>query len=310
MSVPLQQALEEYLRIRRQLGYQLRSSGRLLAGFVRFAEQAGARTITTELAVAWARQPQNVAPVRWSQRLGMVRGFAGYLATIDPETEIPPADVLSARQQRVAPYIYSPAEIDALLDAAGELWPAVRAVTMRTAIGLLACSGMRIGELLALDDGDLDIEDGVITATGKWGKQRQVPLHPTTVRALRAYQQARDEYRPVRPTEALLITRHGDRLTKGAFLEAFRALLITVGLEGAGERARPRPHDIRHAYAVRTLINWHLAGLDVRRELPKLSTYLGHVSPESTFWYLQAVPELLELAARDLDQLLEGGKER
>jgi integrase/recombinase XerD len=311
MSVSLQQALEDYLTIRRRLGYQLHSSGRLLAGFVRFAEQAGARTITTELAVAWARQPQNVAPIRWRQRLGMVRGFAGYLATIDPDTEIPPVDVFSARQQRVAPYIYSPVEIDALMDAARDLCPPVRAATMHTAIGLLACSGMRIGEMLALDDDDLDIDAGVITATGKWDKQRQVPLHATTVTALQAYRQTRDHYRPVRPTHALLITRHGDRLTKGAFLKAFRALLITVGLEGAGERERPRPHDIRHAYAVRTLINWHHAGLDIRRELPKLSTYLGHVSPESTFWYLQAVPELLELAARDLDQLLEdGGDER
>jgi len=309
MSTPLQQALEDYLTIRRQLGYQLHSSGRLLAGFVRFAEQAGARTVTTELAVAWARQPQGVAPIRWSQRLGMVRGFASYLATIDPDAEIPPADVLAARQQRVAPYIYSLEEIAALIDAARDLWPPVRAATMRTAIGLLACSGMRIGEMLALNDSDVDIEDGVITATGKWGKQRHVPLHSTTVQALRAYQQIRDEYRPVRPTEALLITRHGDRLTKGAFLKAFRALLIKVGLEGAGERARPRPHDIRHAFTVRTLINWHLAGVDVRRELPKLSTYLGHVSPESTFWYLQAVPELLELAARDLDQLLQDGEE-
>ena len=247
-----------------------------------------------------------VAPIRWSQRLGMVRGFACYLATIDLETEIPPTDVLSARQQRTAPYVYSPEEIEALMDAARDLRPPVRAATMRTAIGLLAAGGMRIGEVLALDDGDLDIQAGVITATGKWGKQREVPLHPTTVQALRAYQQTRDHYRPVRSTEALFITRHGDRLTEGAFLEAFRALLVTVGLEGAGERDRPRPHDIRHTFAVRTLINWHQAGVDVRRELPKLSTYLGHVAPESTFWCLQAVPELLEVAARDLDELLEG----
>jgi integrase len=131
-----------------------------LAGFVQFVEQSGARTITTELAVAWARQPQGVAPIRWSQRLGMVRGFASYLATIDPATEIPPADVLSAPQQRVAPYIYSPEEIAALMDAARDLWPPVRAATMRTAIGLLACSGMRIGEMLVLDDADLDNDDG------------------------------------------------------------------------------------------------------------------------------------------------------
>ncbi len=197
MSASLQQALDDYLAIRRQLGYQLKSSGRLLAGFVRFAEQTGARTITTELAVAWARQPQGVAPIRWSQRLGMVRGFACYLATIDPDTEIPPADLLRARQQRVAPYIYSPGEIEALMNAAGDLWPPVRAATMRTAIGLLAASGMRIGEMLALNDADLDIEAGVITATGKWGKQRQVPLHPTTVQALCAYQQSPDQSRSI-----------------------------------------------------------------------------------------------------------------
>jgi integrase/recombinase XerD len=306
MSV-LREALYDYLTIRRQLGFKLESDGRLLARFVGFVEQAGGSGVTTELAVAWARQPAGVKPHRWRQRLGIVRGFARYLSTLDPATEIPPTDLLPARQQRIAPYIYSPAEIDMLMSAAGTLSPPVRAATIETVIGLLAANGMRVGEVLALDDADVDLDAGVITAVGKWGKQREIPLHPTTVAGLRAYQQTRDRFRPDRPTRSLFITRHGQRLTNGAFGQSFRDLIAIVGLEEAGERARPRPHDLRHAYAVRTLIAWHQQGIDIRREMPKLSTYLGHVYPSDTFWYLQAVPELLELAARDLDRLLGGG---
>jgi integrase/recombinase XerD len=306
MSV-LREALDDYLTIRRQLGFKLEGDGRLLAQFVGFVERAGGSRVTTELALAWARQPAGVKPHRWRQRLGIVRGFARYLSTLDPATEIPPVDLLPARQQRIAPYIYSPVEIEMLMSAAGALSPPVRAATIETVIGLLAATGMRVGEALALDDADVDLDAGVITAVGKWGKQREIPLHPTTVTALRAYQQTRDCCRPDRSTRSLFITRHGQRLTNGAFGESFRELIAIVGLEGAGERARPRPHDLRHAYAVRTLIAWHQQGVDIRREMPRLSTYLGHVYPSDTFWYLQAVPELLELAARDLDRLLGGG---
>ena len=305
---PLREALDGYLTVRRQLGFKLEGDGRLLAQFVAFVEQSGRSSITTPLAVAWARQPEGVKPHRWRQRLGMVRRFAFHLATVMSETEIPSTDLLPGRQQRTTPYIYSAGEIEALMSAASKLSPPVRAATVRTVIGLLAVTGMRIGEVLALDDGTADLDAGVITATGKWGKQREVPLHPTTVTALRDYQQARDRLRPIRPTDALFITRHGQRLTQAAFHKAFRGLLLTIGLEGAGERDRPRPHDLRHAFAVRTLINWQHAGADVRRELPRLSTYLGHVHPSDTYWYLQAVPEVLELAVRDLDHLLGGDR--
>jgi integrase/recombinase XerD len=303
---PLRQALDDYLAIRRQLGFKLEVDGRLLERFVAFVDQSGESRVTTELALAWAKQPTGVNPHRFTQRLGIVRRFARYLATLDPDTEIPPTDLLPACQQRIAPYIYSPGEIEALISAAGVLSPPVRAATIGTVIGLLAATGMRVGEVLALDDTDVDLEGGVITAVGKWGKQREVPLHPSTVAALREYQHTRERYRPTRSTASLFITRHGQRLTKGAFGESFRELIVTVGLEGAGERDRPRPHDLRHAFAVRTLINWHRSGVDIRRQLPWLSTYLGHVSPADTFWYLEAVPELLALAARDLDQLIGG----
>ncbi len=303
----LREALDDYLTIRRQLGFKLENPGRLLPQFVGFLEQSGQSTVTTELALAWACQPVNVKKHRWRQRLGMVRGFAQHMATLDPATEIPPCDLLPARQQRIAPYIYSPAEIELLMSAAGTLSPPVRGATVHTMIGLLAASGMRLGEALALDDADVNFDAGVITAVGKWGKQREIPVHPTTVAALLAYQRTRDRCQPDRPTTALFITCRGLRLSKGAFGKSFRAVIALAGLEGAGERARPRPHDLRHAFAVRTLIGWHQAGVEIHREMPRLSTYLGHVYPSDTFWYLQAVPELLELAARDLDRLLGGG---
>jgi integrase len=303
---PLREALDDYLTIRRHVGFKLETPGRLLAQFVEFLERSGQSTITTELALAWATQPVGVKKHRYRQRLGMIRGFARYLSTLDPTTEIPPRDLLPSTQQRIAPYIYSPAEIERMMSAAKALSPPVRGATVQTVIGLLAASGMRLGEALALNDGDVDFDAGVITAVGKWGKQREIPIHPTTVAALRAYQRIRDRCWPDRPTPALFITRNGLRLTKGAFGKSFRAVIAVAGLEGAGERARPRPHDLRHAFAVRTLIGWHQAGVDIRREMPVLSTYLGHVYPADTFWYLQAVPELLQLAARDLDGLLGG----
>lgn len=302
----LRQALDDYLTIRRHLGFKLEVDGRLLDRFVAFVDESGEGRVTTELALAWAKQPTGVNPHRFTQRLGIVRRFARYLATLDPDTEIPSGDLLPAPQHRVAPYIYSPGEIEALITAAGRLSPPVRAATIGTVIGLLAATGMRVGEVLALNDSDVDLDSGVITALGKWGKQREIPVHPSTVTALREYQRTRDRYRPVRPTASVFITSYGQRLTKGAFGFSFRGLIATIGLEGAGERDRPRPHDLRHAFAVRTLINWHRDGVDIRRQLPWLSTYLGHVSPADTFWYLEGVPELLSLAACDLDQLIGG----
>ena len=303
----LREALDDYLTVRRRLGFKLEHPGRLLAQFVEFLEQSDQDTITTELALAWATQPVGVKAHLYRQRLGMVRGFARHLSTLDPATEIPSCDLLPARQQRVAPYIYSPAEIELLMSAAGALSPPVRAASVQTVIGLLAASGMRLGEALALNDADVDLDAGVITAIGKWSKQREIPVHPTTLAALRAYQRTRDHYWPDRPTPALFITRNGLRLTRGAFGKSFRAVIAAAGLDGAGERDRPRPHDLRHAFAVQTLIGWHQAGIEVHREMPRLSTYLGHVYPSDTYWYLQAVPELLNLAARDLDGLLGGG---
>jgi integrase len=301
----LRSALHDYLAVRRQLGFELKEAGRLLEDYVGFMERAGATRITSELAVAWARLAKDARPHRWRQRLGMVRGFARYVATIDPASEVPSKDLLPAHAPRVAPYIYSPAEIAALIRTAAALTPALRAASYQTVIGLMSTSGLRLGEALDLDRADVDLQDGALHVRAAKSKQREVPLHPTTTVALREYARQRDRCWPDPKTPAFFINTRGGRLTKSEFNHHFAKLIGQVGLEGAGERARPRPHDLRHTLAVRTLLDWYQAGEDVDRRMPELSTFLGHVDPASTFWYLEAVPELMALIRSRLERLPE-----
>jgi integrase/recombinase XerD len=300
----LQQALADYLRLRRQLGFEMPQDGRLLAGFVAFLERAGVERITTELALDWARLPADAHPHYWRQRMSVVRGFARHLATIDPASEVPSKDLLPGTRQRLAPHIYTEQEIAALIAAAGRLSPPLRAARHQTLIGLLAVTGMRPGEALALDRRDVDLRHGVVhVRAGKQKKQREVPLHPSAVSALRDYARLRDARFPEPSTPAFFIGARGRRVPRGELNRTFTQLVREIGMESRGARARPRPHDLRHALAVRTLLDWFEAGEDIDRRMPLLSAFLGHVDPASTFWYLEAVPELLELISRRLEQL-------
>ncbi len=301
----LDQALHDYLTIRRQLGFELKQEQKLLEGLVEFLEQAGAGSVTTELAVMWATSTA-AHPHWWRKRLGVARGFARYLATIDPSSKVPSKDLLPAARPRVAPYIYSPAEIAALIAAAGELTPPLRAARHQTLIGLLASTGLRPGEALALDRQDVDLKHGALhVRAGKQHKQREVALHHTTTTALRGYARQRDARFPTPSTPAFFISSRGGRVARGELNQTFTKLIRQIGLEGHGQRQRPRPHDARHTFAVHTLIDWYEAGEDVNRKLPLLSTYLGHVNPASTYWYLEAVPELLALITSRLQRLAE-----
>ncbi len=301
----LRQALADYLRVRRRLGFELKATERYLEQFVGFLEGAGAERITSELAVMWAMLPRDAHPHQWSQRLSIVRVFARYVATLDPDSEIPSTELLRARRARVAPYIYSPAEIAALIEATGQLTPPLRAAGYRTVIGLMATTGLRLGEALGLDRQDVDLADGALHVRAGKPKQREVPLHPTTTRALRSYGRERDRRWSQPQSPAFFLNTRGARLAKPEFNHHFAQLIRRIGLDGAGERARPRPHDLRHTMAVRTLRDWIEAGEDVDRRMPELSTFLGHVQPESTYWYLQAVPELMALIAARLQRLPE-----
>jgi len=301
----LRSALGDYLAIRRQLGWELLGAGELLESFVDFAERAGAERITTDLALTWAKLPAQARPYTWRQRLGTVRGFARYLSTIDPSSEVPAKDLLPGHQVRVAPYIYAPAEIAALMDAAQTLMPALHAATFQTLVGLLAATGLRSGEARGLDRADVDLRDGALhVRAAKRKKQREVPLHNSTTQALSDYKRLRERDLPQPKSAAFFLSIHGDRVSRSTFNHTFQKLILRAGLEGRGQRARPRPHDLRHTFAVRTLQSWHQTGQDIDAQLPLLSTYLGHLAPENTYWYLSAAPELMALVAARLDGVL------
>jgi integrase len=304
---PLHEALTDYLRIRRALGYRLTRDGRLLAQFVAHLDELGAETVTTERALEWATLPAGASPVWWSNRLTVVRGFAAYLRSIDRANEVPPIGLLPAGSRRATPYLYSDREIAALLAAAGSLRYPVGVATYRTLIALLAVSGVRVGEAIRLDRGDIDRRHGLlIVRDSKFGKSRLVPLHPSAVKALRGYLRQRDRLYPAPSTPAVFISSAGTRLIYNCVNATFLKLVRRAGLRPRSATCRPRLHDLRHTFAVRTVLDAHRAEGQVQARLPLLSTYLGHVNPGSTYWYLQAAPELLALAGERLERHPDG----
>ncbi|MGH9137868.1 MAG: tyrosine-type recombinase/integrase [Acidimicrobiales bacterium] len=294
--------LGRYLVIRRALGFKLARAELLLADYLGHLEAIGADTITTRNAVAWATLPPNGSSSWWGQRLSVVRAFARHLHVIDPAHEVPPAGLLPARSHRAVPYLYPDAGIAALMAAARQLRSPVRAATFETLVGLLAVSGLRIGEGLRLDRDDVDLDAGVLhIRQTKFGKSRQVPLHPSTVDALADYARRRDELCPRPRDPSFFVSVAGTRVLYCNFHLGWLDLVRRAGLQPRSERCRPRPHDLRHGFAVRTLLGWYRDGADVEAHMPLLSTYLGHVHPANTYWYLSAAPELLVLVAARLD---------
>jgi len=305
----LLQALQDYLALRRALGFKLTDYGSALPKFISFLEQQGASQITTELALRWAVLPQGAQPAEWARRLRMVRHFAVYCGAINPRTEIPPVGLLPYSYRRRRPYIYIDDEIGRLIRAASRL-PSrrgLRSESYSTLFGLLAVTGMRVGESVRLDRDDLDLDRGLLTIRDtKFGKSRLVPLHRSTLQALSRYAKARDRVHPRPTTPSFFLSDTGRRPTYWSVLWTFVKLSHQIGLRGPSDRHGPRLHDLRHSFAVRTLLGWYRDGADVEQRLPQLATYLGHAHITDTYWYLTATPELLQLAAKRLDGR-EGG---
>jgi integrase/recombinase XerD len=300
----LSTALAEYLALRRSLGYKLERPARVLTEFVDYLDQAGANHVTIDLALGWAVLPANPDSGWRAQRLGMVRTFARWLQTIDPDTEIPPSRLLH-RSRRPAPYLYSETEIAALMAAARQLASPLRAATLETVIGTLAATGLRVAEVIRLDRSDVDVDERLLMVRdSKLGKSRFVPLHPSTVDALRDYKTRRDQHFPNPRSAAWFISTRGTRLLSSNLGALFAEVIAHAGLPALQRRPRPRLGDLRHTFACRVLEEWHRAGIDVQANLPVLSTYLGHVSPRSTYWYLSADPQLLAAAAERRDKTL------
>jgi integrase/recombinase XerD len=304
----LRQAVEKYLQVRRALGYKLREAGAELPRFVSFMEGRRAEHITARLALEWAQQPTTVQPAEWARRLGFVRGFARYRSATDSATEVPAAGLLPHRRRRARPYLYTDKEIDGLLSAALELPTAFPSTRLRPRIfhcliGLLSVTGLRIGEALGLQVGDVDLGNAVLTIRGaKLGRDRVVPIHASTCAVLGAYLGQRERLLGVRDSPYLFPSRRGKRLDIGVVHRTFYALSRQIGLRGPGDSHGPRLHDLRHRFAVMTLLHWYASGDDPARRLPVLSTFLGHVHVEDTYWYLSAWPELMAQAMARLER--------
>ena len=300
----LQRAVEKYLSLRRTLGHKLEREGSLLPDFVTYLKEHGSPIITTALAVQWAIQPTNATPSWCAKRLSMVRCFARHLRAVEPATEVPPVHILPNRKTRQTPYLYSDADIDGLLDGCRRFRGPLRPTTYETLLCLLVVTGMRVGEAIALDRSDVDTcEELIIVRNSKFGKSREVPVHKTTIEALRAYADKRDRLFPRPKSPSFFVSQAGTRLIYNNVHHGFLRLVRWAGLENRRPR-RPRLHDLRHSFAVNTLLGWYRAGVDVEPRVSWLSTYLGHVNPTSTYWYLTAAPELLSLAAQRLEDAL------
>ncbi len=292
----LQAHVDDYLRLRRALGFKLKEEERLLGQLVDYLEAASAETVTSELAIRWARLPVGVHPNQWAKRLRIARGFAAYLQTIDPRTEIPPCDVFPTRRQRATPYLFSQQDICRLLEEARRLRHPMRAASYEALFGLLAVSGMRIGEAIALERQDVDLDAGLITIRkAKGDRARLVPLHPTATEALRRYASVRDRLCPRPRSRAFFLSSAGTPVLAVGLRATFREITTRIGIRT--KEVRPRIHDLRHRFAVQTLIDWQRSDVNIDEQITTLSTYLGHISPADTYWYLSASPELMALAA-------------
>jgi integrase len=302
----LRSALERYLSMRQGLGYKYQQQARRLADFVSYMEKHNATAITTKLAMAWATIPPD-RHASWTLRLTGVRGFARHIANIDPLTEVPPTGILP-RLKRAEPYVYSDAEVEALLAAALVLSPAngLRRWTYHYLFGIIAVTGMRLSEAIGLQREDADLQEGVLTVRQtKFGKSRLIPLHPSTSAALRSYAERRDAHLGSRCGPHFFVAERGGRLLHQYVHRVFWRLSREIGLRRPGDRSGPRVHDFRHRFAIQTLLGWYRAGTDIEQQLPVLSTYLGHTCVRDTYWYLSACPELMQEAARRLDRRWE-----
>lgn len=297
----LQELVADYLTVRRSLGYKLDDAEYILDRFVVYLHDHDARGVTVAHALGFATAPAGASP-RWQAlRLSAVRCFARWAHCQDPNIEVPPARLLPARPTRAAPYIYTAEEVQALLEAADQLRHPLRAATFRTLIGLMAATGIRTGEAVGLDIASLDHHSRTLTVRGKYGKIRMLPLHPSVADALSDYLAQRERLLPAATCLALLISSRGTRLRPTNVQETFRGLVQQAGLKPASSSCRPRPTDLRHTFAVSTMLDAYRSGADPAAVLPILSTWLGHTEPSDTYWYLSGTAELLAAATERLE---------
>jgi len=295
-SEDLRARAADYVALRCAMTFQPRYYPRLIADFLDYLESQHVATISAHHAVVWACLPQDATPRWWSQRLAVIRSFAAHVNAHDPAAaDLIPAGLLRARAQRGVPYLYTPVQLRALIAHAQQLHPIVRGQTIATIIGLMAATGMRTGEALALNTTSVNFERGTILVVGKRGKQRLLPVHTTTMAALASYIDTSRRLVGAPSDDAFFVSLKGSRPASSSVRDAFRTVATASSLPVVPGNRAPRLHDLRHTFAVNTLIDAHRAGVGVQARIATLATYLGHASPQNTYWYLSASPELLQL---------------
>jgi integrase/recombinase XerD len=300
-----QQAVRDYLSLRRSLGFKLKTHEVYLREFISFLKKKRASRISIQLALQFATRRQDQPSAGWAARLRVVRGFARYCCGKDPATEIPPPGLLPYRPMRARPYLYTTEEVRELLEAAQNLHSrcSLTPWTYYSLFGLLATTGLRISEALNLQIKDVDCSAGILTIHGtKFGKSRLVPLHASTRKVLVTYAKRRDRFFGSRPVSYFFVSRRGTRLDGGRVRRTFYYLSRQIGLRAVSASHGPRLHDFRHRFAVQTLLRWYRQGKDVERRLPILSTYLGHAHVTDTYWYLTNTPGLMRAAGKRMEQ--------
>lgn len=298
----LEQAMTDYLDLRHSLGHALADVGRLLPSFVAYLDKRGQSTVTVAATLDWVQTSPGDSVTGGPRRMTAARGFARYLAGIDDSTEVPPLGLIPGRHRWRRPFIYSPNDIEAVMSQARTtIASPLRAATYCTLVGLLAATGLRIGEAIKLDRSDIDWDHAVLLIReSKFGKSRLVPLHASTMQALTEFAVVREQLQPRPKVPSFFVSLTRDRLSYAVVSQTFRQLVDGAGV-GAEAPSPPRLHDLRHTFAVQTLLGWYRSAEDVQAKIPALSTYLGHREPSSTYWYLSAAPELLALAAARRD---------
>jgi integrase len=312
MTVSMQHLVQEYLDERRDLGFALTIPGAQLLAFARFADASGhCGPLTRQLITSWARdKAKRATPLTWTRRIEVVRPFAKHRARIEPGTHVPSADTFGRNRRRLAPHIYTDREIADLLAAAGRLSPkgTLRPATYRALFGLIAATGLRVSEALRLQCADVDLAAGMVTVRQtKFAKSRLVPLHPTTVGALKQYRVLRRQHLPTVQDAPFLASARGTVLAKRTVHHVFAQLRKQLAWTARGGHAAPRIHDLRHTFICRRVQLWHQHGTDIDNAMVALSTYVGHAKVSDTYWYLTAAPDLMSAAGRRFEQLVEAG---
>ncbi len=301
MNGVMEQAAADYLALRRALGTRLRQPGQLLRDFAASLDARGTTRLTIAEALAWATAPSGTSAHWHGWRLGVLRGWSRYLHAVDHAHEVIPDNLIPGTYPRTTPFVFTGAEIAALLEAATHLRYALTAATYHTLLGLLATTGIRPGEAFALDRDSVDLPAGVLTVvSSKTGQIRRLGLHDTAITALAAYAQRRDLLCPHPPQPYFLLSVRGTRLDTTIADRTFRSLARAANVTARPEGTRPLLRSFRHTFAVTTIINWYRDGIDVDAAMPALSAWLGHTNPRDTYWYISATPELLALAVEKM----------